>query len=243
MSNLGAPPMGELALGAELKRQTSRTLFGEIVVLGASFDVFQFTLQYAGRWSDSLGAISGDATLRLSPGGFDHRNTRAALADYSQGQTRQTSYVYLTADIARTTRLPAIWGLRGWGLLDTVTAQYSPVPLPLTEKSGLGSSALVRGYTLDDGAFDTSVVSRNELHAPALPLFHGTVDPFAFVDIGYGKDRATKREAQAASIGFGVTAQYAPYLGLQMMAATALRSAGQTSAGDCRIESRLTFSF
>jgi hemolysin activation/secretion protein len=123
------------------------------------------------------------------------------------------------------------------------------VALPLTEQIGLGNNSLVRGYTLDDGAFDAGVVSRNELRGPSFALFGRAgriidqLSPYVFFDAGYGKDRTTKTDAAPISTGLGADYQLTTHLTATLDGAWALRSVGFTRSGDARLESRVTFSF
>lgn len=249
LSNLWKPLPGELAVGVEAKRQTSRTLFGGTEVLGASFDVFQVTVAYAQQESDAYGRTSGDLTLHISPGSVDHRNTAAAFTDFSKGRFDQSEYGYISGDLNRYTRLPTIFGLKGFGLSNAVIGQYSAVALPLTEQIGLGNASLVRGYTLDDGAFDTALISRNELRSPAFTVLGrigkvaDQLSPYVFLDAGYGKDMRTKADADPISTGLGADYQMGSHLTATLDAAWALRAVGLTQSGDARIESRVSLAF
>lgn len=249
LSNALSVLPGEGVVGVEAKRQTSRTLFGGAEVQGESFDVFQITLGYAQQEIDALGRTSGEFTLHISPGSLNDQNTGAAFAAFSSGRFDAARYAYLSGDLSRYTQLPAVLGVHGLGVADTLIAQYAAVPLPLTEQIGLGNNSLVRGYTLDDGAFDTGVVSRNELRTPTFSLLGRTgrvsdqLSPFAFVDAGYGKDRRTKLDAAPISTGVGADYQLGPHLTATIDGAWALRTVGFTQAGDARLESRMTFTF
>ena len=249
LSNLWRPLPGEAAIGVEIKRQTSRTDFGGVDVLGAAFDVFQVTLAYAGQESDALGRANGEVVLRLSPGGIDDHNTGDAFSAFSKGRSTQASYAYLSGTASRSTLLPSILGVRGLTLSNSLIGQYAPQPLPLTEQIGLGNNNLVRGYTLDDGAFDTGLISRNELRGPSTTLLGHThwatdlVSPFVFVDAGYGKDQRTKADAAPVSAGLGADYQLSTQFAASIDGAWALRDVGLTKAGDVRLESRLTATF
>ena len=249
LSNLWRPLPGEAAVGVEIKRQTSRTDFGGVDVMGAAFDVFQVTLAYAGQESDALGRANGEVVLRLSPGGIDDRNTGDAFSAFSKARSTQASYAYLSGTASRSTLLPSILGVRGLALSNSLIGQYAPQPLPLTEQIGLGNNNLVRGYTLDDGAFDTGLISRNELRGPSITLLGRThwatdlVSPFVFVDAGYGKDQRTKADAAPVSAGLGADYQLSTRFAASIDGAWALRDVGLTKAGDVRLESRLTATF
>ena len=138
---------------------------------------------------------------------------------------------------------------RWFSLSNTLIGQYSAVALPLTEQIGLGNTSLVRGYTLDDGAFDAGLVSRNELRTPSFALLGRSgrvadqLSPYVFVDAGYGKDRSTKADAAPVSAGLGADYQLTTHLTATLDGAWAMRSVGYTRSGDARLDSRITFSF
>jgi hemolysin activation/secretion protein len=249
LSNLWSPLPGEAIIGIEAKRQTSRTLFDNAAVTGASFDVFQVTVGYAQQEVDRLGRTSGDITVHLSPGSVNDQNTAAAFSAFSQGRFDAARYAYVTLDLNRFTQLPSLLGLGAFGLNNTLIGQYSAVALPLTEQIGLGNNSLVRGYTLDDGAFDAGLVSRNELRMPSFALFGRTrrvtdmLSPYVFVDAGYGKDRVTKTDAAPVSTGLGADYQLSTHVTATIDGAWALRNVGYTRLGDARLESRVMFSF
>ena len=249
LSDFWRPLPGEAALGVEVKRQTSRTVFGGADVLGASFDVFQITLAYADQESDRFGKTSGEITAHISPGGVNDRNTDAAFSTFSKGRASEADYVYISGVFNRFTKLPALLGVQGFALTDSLIGQYAAQPLPLTEQIGLGNNNLVRGYTLDDGAFDAGLVSRNELRTPAFPLLGRAtaipdqLSPYVFLDAGYGKDQRTKADAAPISTGLGADYQLGAHLAASVDGAWALRSVGFTKSGDARLETRVTLSF
>jgi len=237
-------------VGVEIKRQDSETLLGSAKVTDPSFNIFQITLAYAQQESDVFGHTTGDLTVHISPGGVDAQNTSAALAVASQGQFNVANYAYVDGDLSRYTRLPPLFGLSGWGLANTLIGQYSAVPLPLTEQIGLGGNSLVRGYTLDDGVFDSALISRNELRAPAFPMLGraGTgvtdqVSPYVFVDAAYGKNQRTNVSAAPVSVGLGADYQLGAHFTASLLGAWALDQVGMTRSGEARLESRVTLSF
>lgn len=237
---------GEGLLGVETKRVTSEAYLG-YDPSGAQhgFDVFQVLLGWAYQGNDILGRTSADLNLHLAPGGADDRNTVAAFETYSSGRFDVPQYAYVSGDLTRFTRIPPFEGLSGFALVNTLIGQYSAVPLPLTEQAGLGGQTLVRGYTLDDGAFDSSLVSRNELHTPTLPLGipNSVASPYAFFDIGLGKNEATKQQSYPTSTGVAVDLQIGPHIAASFDVAIALRNAGFTQTDNARFDSRITVTF
>ncbi|MHB8285085.1 MAG: ShlB/FhaC/HecB family hemolysin secretion/activation protein [Caulobacteraceae bacterium] len=245
LSNISVVLPGEAVLGVEARRESGRTVFdGEPVQNGES-DVFQVYVGFADQESDPLGRTSGDLTVHISPGGVDDRNTDAAFAAASQGRSTSAEYAYISGDISRYTALP---GRFGYSV--SLTGQYAPNPLPLTEQIGLGGASQVRGYTLDDGVFDSGVLARNELRAPGFPVlgrlgsaFTDQISPFGFVDAGYGKNAYTRMDSSPVSAGLGADYQLSRHLTANLAAAWALKSEGYTKAGGFRLESRVATTF
>ena len=249
LSNLWSMLPCEAAVGVEVKRQDTQTLFGAVSVESAAFNVFQITIAYAQQENDAFGSTSGDLTAHISPGSVGALNSNAAYAAASRGVSDQANYVYFSGDFSRTTHLPTAFGRSGWSLIDSLIGQYSAIPLPLTEQIGLGGAGLVRGYTLDDGAFDTALISRNEIRAPGLSLLGragGPADrlsPFVFVDAGFGKDQRTGATASPVSTGLGADYQLGGHLSASLDGAWALNHVGMTRNGEARLESRVTITF
>ena len=249
LSNLYARLPGEVAIGVEAKSQDSQTLFGETDILHRAFEVFQATVAYAQQETDAYGRTSADLTVRLSPGAVDHRNTSAVFTAVSQGRFNEANYLYVSGALNRSTRLPALWGQGGFSLSNTLSGQYSATALPLTEQAGLGGAGLVRGYTLDDGAFDTTLVSRNEFRTPAFAFLGSKsrltdqLQPYAFIDAGFGKDQRTRAVVSAIGAGLGADYQLLAHVSAGVDMAWALRSANLTRRGDARLETRLSYAF
>jgi hemolysin activation/secretion protein len=245
LSNLTSVLPGEAIVGVEAKRETGSTIFADEPVQHGDVDVFQVYVGYSGQESDGLGRTSGDLTLHISPGGVTGRNTDANFAVASQGRSRSAEYAYLSGDLTRSIQLP--FGL-GYSL--NLIGQYSPNPVPLTEQVGLGGPSLVRGYTLDDGVFDSGVLARNELRASSGPLLSRVVkgvqdgvQPFAFVDAGWAKNEYTHADASPVGAGFGADYQLGRHLTADLTTAWALKQEGLTRSGQFRLESRVTLTY
>ena len=108
----------------------------------------------------------------------------------------------------------------------------------------------MRGYTLDDGVFDSGLIARNELRAPSAPLLgrlakglQDGVQPFAFVDAAYGKNDFTHADASPVSAGLGADYQLGRHLTANLAAAFALKHDGLTRSGQFRLESRVALTF
>jgi hemolysin activation/secretion protein len=245
LSNLLAFLPGEATLGLEARHETGGTLFAGEPVQHGTIDVFQVYIGFTGQESDSLGRSALDLTAHISPGGVGATNSDAAFALASQGRSRSAEYGYISGDLSRYASLPL-----GLGYSVSFVGQYAPNPLPLTEQIGLGGASMVRGYTLDDGVFDSGVVARNELRAPSGPLFgrlaggvQDVVQPFAFVDAGYGKNDYTRADSSPIGAGLGADYQFGRHLTANLAAAWALKSEGLTRSGQFRLESHVAMSF
>ena len=236
---------GDLGLGVEAKSEQHQTYFLGSNVLDDTIDVYQIYADWSYAWTDSTGRSSLDLSAHGSPGGLSNHNSAAAFATFTNGRVLDSDYEYFGAQFTRTTRLPA-----NWSVSNVVIAQYAWKPLPDTEQMGLGGADLVRGYTLDDGAYDRGIVSRNELHAPAFSFavpktpFVAAAAPFAFLDAGYGVvEGPVLRTAHPVSVGVGADMALAPALNFNLTGAYALTRAVFTHAGDWRLEARATVAF
>jgi hypothetical protein len=63
---------------------------------------------------------------------------------------------------------------------------------------------LVRGSSLENSAVDTALILRNELHMRGQSWgkswSNGSVDPYAFADLGYGRDNYARTGVDLASV-------------------------------------------
>jgi hemolysin activation/secretion protein len=238
---------GEGIAGFEAKNELTHTLFGGVNVPETehSIDVLQAIVGWTYLGNDPLGRTSADVTLHFSPGGIDSRNTKAAFSGFASGRFDVDTYAYVSGDFTRYTRLPTIFGIKNLSLVNSLIGQYSAIPLPLTEQAGLGGQSLVRGYTLDDGAFDTAIVSRNELHMPpiVLPLPGSVMAPYVFFDNSIGKSNYSKKTEQPESTGVALDLQLTKHVAATLDGAFALRNAGITHTGDGRFDVHVTVTF
>lgn len=244
LSNL-APVLlgaGDGRFGLEAKRQDSQTLFGNANAYQAAMQVYQVYVGWEKTEDDPFGHSDLDLQAHLSPGGIDAENSSAQMQIYSQGRVGSARYSYLDLTFRRTTQL-----IDNFSWTVEAVGQYSPRALPRTEQAALGGQVLVRGYSLDDGAYDSLFVVRNELHAPRLAMQQAgqafSLSPFAFVDAGVGRDQFAKQSTTAVSTGLGGDLQLTSRLALTLDGAYALKSALYTRSGDARVETRLTVSF
>ena len=229
----------DLRFGIEARHQTGITYFGGIAVFDTSVEVYQAYLGYHHMGKDALGTSTFDFALHLSPGGLDHGNSDQQAQLYSQGRQAGETYGYAAATYDRITVLPA-----GLFLKTDAIGQFSAVALPRTEQAGLGGSSLVRGYTLDDGAFDTALVLRDELHLPGFGVGRtAQVGPFLFADVGYGRDNYARQSTNLASAGAGAETHLTRYVSLNLTAACTLAPDHVTKAGNWLAHTNLSVAF
>ena len=156
---------GDISGGVELSHQARSTLFGGVSVVYGAVNIYQLYGDWSDHWSDRFGSTSLDLSAHGSPGSIDDLNTSAALSAFTSGQVKKASYVYGQANITRQTELPF-----GTSLVTQLTSQYAGTAIPESQEIALGGPTAVRGYTIDDGAWDDGAVLRDELHGLLLPL-------------------------------------------------------------------------
>ncbi|WP_443750100.1 ShlB/FhaC/HecB family hemolysin secretion/activation protein [Asticcacaulis solisilvae] len=228
----------DVRIGIEARHQTGSTFFSGTNVYDVSVDVYQLYAGLHHAAGDAAGAATWDFAVHMSPGGISGGNSAEQFRLYSQGRMPGATYSYLTGSFDRTTPLGDTMSLK-----TQVFGQFSPVALPRTEQAGLGGGYLVRGYTLDNGAADTSLIVRNELHVAGPGLKSASVDPYAFVDLGHGRDNHAHANTDLASLGGGANVRLLSHVALKVDAALALAPNGQVKAGSLLAHTRLQVVF
>lgn len=244
-SGLGLGMPGEFSLGLEARQSVSKIKFDGVVVNDARFDVYQLFLGYAWRGNSRLGAAQVATNVHISPGGVNAHNTDRAFAGYSTNRFTSAEYSYATAGITLLSPSFSTMGIDDLQLYSNLTAQYANKSMPATEQMGLGGASAVRGYTLDDGAFDSGAVLRTELRRRSTSLLRSddALTSSVFLDVGYGKANYTREEQTAAAIGAGVNYRLAQRLTLSLDVAAPLSDLGGTRSGRARVQSLLAVSF
>jgi len=243
LSNVVRLP-GDANFGVEMRHQERKTFFGGVTALSGQVNVYQVYGGWADQWTDPKGRTLLDVTVHVSPGGLGSDNSASAFNTYTQGRVTHAGYAYVDVNVLRYTRLP-----NRWALSNGLFAQLTDRPIPDSEQIAVGGHALVRGYTIDDGAFDTGLVSRNELRAPSMSLLKKSgrmtddVSPFAFVDVGWARDNFTKADAVPVSAGLGADYRLGPWLNANLAVAHAFRDAAATRSGDWTLIVRVTVSY
>ena len=232
---------GDFNGGIEAKRQHRENLFGTVSVTSGAVSVYQAFVGWSGDWTDGVGRTDADATVHVNPGGLSPGDRNLAYQAFTQGRVRRADYAYVNADLNRSSVLP--WRLL---LTNALSAQAAGVALPDSERIALGGAQSVRGYTLDDGAYDDGVILRNELHLKGAALFENgvmTLDrPFLTADIGTARDEAARHDRTLSSVGFGWNARVGA-AGLSLSVADPLVSGPATHADRWRADIRLTATY
>jgi hemolysin activation/secretion protein len=230
--------LGDIRLGVEARRGKRTVWFGDFPVADLAAEVFQLYGGIEKAATDALGRSYLSLTLHFSPGGISGRNASSSLAAYTAGRVTDSTYAYLEGSYTRFTRI-------GRANLGTeLIGRLASGPLPDTEQVGIGGAGLVRGYSLDDGGYDSGLVIRNTLYAPVMPLATGsTVQPYGFFDTAYAHQRVVGVEATPTSIGAGANVRFGNIFNSNIDLARALKSAPYTREGDWRIHVRATISY
>lgn len=135
---------------------------------------------------------------------------------------------------------------KGSSLKSDVTVLASSKPLPDTERIGLGGIHAVRGYVTEDGAVDQAVVVRNSLYVavPGLPAWvPGTLAPFLFADVGWGRDLFFRRDSTLSSVGAGFDFAAGTNFNSKLLAARAMTDGLHTPAGSWRVSLQASVSY
>ena len=234
---------GDLRVGLDAKREERSTYFGTTNVANAAIEIYQLSAGWTDSWGDAWGRSSLDTSFHFSPGGLTGANGDHAFRLFSNNAERSAQYVYGTATFAHYVGLPY-----DLGLATELLAQVASTRLPDTEQLGLGGMSNVRGYTLDDGAYDDAIIMRNELRAPAIGVLaqegwaNDVLSPFAFIDLGTGSALGAHHVSNAGSVGLGADYSLGGIVSAGIDGAYAFEDAPFTKSGALRVEARLTIS-
>lgn len=227
---------GEVYAGIEYKHLSRDTFFSDIAIGSANAELFQFGIRMAKSFTDDLGSTRLDLHVKANPGGIVSDNSDSAWNSYSNGAVTDISYAYLGGSLSRQTDLG-----HDFQLNSDLLFQLAGQALPDTERLSLGGLDGVRGYDLDDAVADSGAIIRNELRAPVIsPTGQDRLSPFAFLDLGFGRDKAADEGLSLASTGAGIDYDIANNFSLHMTAAIALVDEGGREAGDMDFKIRLS---
>ena len=209
----------QVRLGVAGKRQAGQTLYAGFQVYKAMIDDPQFSASVSHSQADTDTASQWSIAVRALPNGLSRADDPARSLLYRPGQEPSAHYSYVTFNYSQQRDLNAklVWRSQFIG-------QWADLALPRTEQAGLGGSSLVRGYNLDDGAYDQIAVWRNELALKTAVTVHKfAFQPYVFVDLGTGRDLYAKASRSLASIGIATELALDKDTSLKLAVADSLR--------------------
>jgi len=207
----------EVQAGFDWKRSNSDLGFGGTSVSSTSTDVAQWMVGYVAARADEWGATAFNASLFLSPGGFNNRNTAASFQTQRAGAEADYRYARLGAE--RVTTLP---GAMAWTV--RVQGQLADGALLASEQLGFGGVTSVRGYEEREANGDQGIIVSNEVSSPAYsPLtwlagraMDDQLKLLAFWDYGIANNRQSgngvPKTAHLSGVGVGLRYALAPYV-------------------------------
>ena len=242
----GVGVLGDLRLGAEARSARRTVRFGGVPVIGAKADIVQLYGGFEKSGFHARGQYAWSAMLHANPGrigGFGDANDPIALRDYSDGRVGDANYVYLDLRYANS----LVFG-RGASWRTEFIGRLANRALPDTEQIGIGGASLVRGYTLDDGAFDAGLVLRNTLAAAPRPLLRkarqgDALEPYVFLDAGHARQRGTGTRATPISAGAGAHYSLGGQVSARVEGARVFHGTTRSRSGDWRVHASLSVGF
>lgn len=234
---------GDLYVGVEPKWLSRTTRFAGIDVAEGEAGLVNLVVGWSHQFVDSHGRTGIDLRLKANPGGIVGNNTAADWSAFTGGRVSDHTYVHAGFDISRLTALP-----HDLSWASTLTGQLADQALPDTERLSLGGHYAVRGFEANDVAADAGLVWRNELRLPALrPLdragLSDSLSPFAFLDLGWGRDIAAATEETLVGTGLGFDYAIGRNVHAGATAAVALSDAGTTRSGDWTVTASIRFTY
>jgi hemolysin activation/secretion protein len=234
----GAASHADLRIGVSAKHQEAITLFGGVNIFDAPIEDYSVFLGYHLQQQSARSRSIFDLALHAAPGNLDGGDSDTQSRLFSHGRANRSSYLYSTLYFDHVQRMG-----RGLDWRVQLIGQWSAQALPRTEQAGVGGSGLVRGYSLDTGSFDQAVVVRNEIRTELSPKGLGRLSPYAFVDVGAGRDMHLKAESRLASVGLGAEASLSSHTSVNLALANLLRSTSTTRTGGWKLEASLSVRF
>lgn len=104
----------------------------------------------------------------------------------------------------------------------------------------------MRGYVVEDGAVDQSLILRNSLYVsmPSMPSWMpGTLAPFLLADVGWGRDLFSRSDSTLSSVGAGLDFAAGSNFNAKLLAARAMTDGLHTPAGSWRVSVQASVSY
>lgn len=154
----------EMDFGFDWKSNGNDLEFGGIpVAVGATAEIFQFSLGYKETIQHKRGVTQFDIRGIWSPGDFNGHNSDAVFGLNRVGST--ADYVYFNASIEHQRRL-----MRDWSMRIKAQGQNSNRNLQASEQIGAGGYDTVRGFEQRVSRGDHGVWGTFELYTPELSI-------------------------------------------------------------------------
>ena len=212
-----------VSFGLEANHQDRDIYFADQKVYQVGFEVWQLYAglqQHQGPWGD------WDVSLHFSPGNVTPQNSDRQAELYTVGAMSNTTYAYLNMNYSKQFDFD-------FGSWETdLIGQYSPNKLPYTAQTGLGGLSLVRGYSTENGAFDSSAVMHNELRFNTPRIEPAVLTPYLFADAGWGRSNSIHQSENAASTGAGLRVYALKHISLDALGGVALIKNNDVDPGD-----------
>ena len=230
-----ASTQSDLRLGLNVKHQETITLFGGENVAGLSTEEYWLFAGCHVQQQSYHASSIGDLAIHLSVGGADRD---VQVQSMSHGRGSRASYGYATLFLEHVQPLSQYirWKAQ-------ISGQWSPQMLPRMEQAGLGGPSLVRGYSLDTGSFDSSLILRNEFHSVPPHDFPSMISVFAFYDAGFGWSEQRNAATKLSALGVGASQKILEVSNLNLTIARILASSLGARAGDWKAEVSLSFRY
>lgn len=239
LSNFSALP-GDIRIGVEQRSLRREIFFGPPPpVISDRAVVRQLMLGWNTSWSGRRWRSELDLSARLSPGNLGGGNKDADFAALTAGRMVRARYGYLSAVFSHERRLSD----QGNSVSVQAISQLASGPLPGTEQFTLGGVQAVRGYTSEDGAFDTGLILRGEYRFARIEADRFRISPSVFADVGVGREIGTSVDARLASFGFAAAMGMGTNGSAGFVVAHTLRDGTATPRGRTRLHLNLTFTY
>jgi hemolysin activation/secretion protein len=226
-----------LSAGMDYKHFGEDTEFGSDVT-SAPITYYPLTIGYAANWSeddDSRNEVGANVV-------FTFGNTGSSSSQFqNKREGADPSFIYLTAEAARTQELP-----RQFQLVGRVAGQATGQELISNEQFSLGGIDTVRGYLESEALGDYGIALQTEFRSPPLATqLEPHLNEFrllGFFDFGAAGIHNPQREQDASftlgSVGFGARLKVFDHLGGTVDVAFPLYDGPDTDRGHIRTNFR-----
>jgi hemolysin activation/secretion protein len=150
----------EVHTGIDFSRSNNNLEYAGTRVYGSDVDTFQWTSGGSIVKHDKHGGWLFAASVSLSPGGIDGRNSSTAFQNARFGSTPR--YVYGTVSVQRALSLG-----HGWDLSSRLLGQVASTNL-VNGQLAIGGPTSVRGFKTNVSAGDQGFVFNNDLLTPTI---------------------------------------------------------------------------